>query len=248
MENKSDSLYIVIPAYNEEDTIHTVLTQWYPMIENLIDSRLIIIDDGSTDGTYDRIMTFQKTHPKITIIRTKNQGHGRAILTGYRYAIQHNASYIFQTDSDGQTHPNTFPILWDHRRQYALSIGYRKHRKDGYSRRFVTRILRILLFLNFGRWIPDANCQYRLMEGQSLKKIINQLPNNCDLTNVYIAAAYMQIPTCVHSYEIPFAKRQGGTNSIQMRQVLQIGFRNLYGLWTFRNQLKQEREQKHETL
>lgn len=248
MKNKSDSLYLIIPTYNEEETISKILTQWYGVIDTIDNSQLILIDDGSTDRTYEIVRNFQQTHPKLKIIHTKNQGHGNTISTGYRYAIQQNAAYIFQTDSDGQTSPDMFPVMWEQRHQYALSIGYRKHRKDGLSRICVTKLLRILLFLMFGYWILDANCPYRLMEGTSLKKIMHQLPTNCELTNIYITIAYMQAPKAVCSYEIPFDKRQGGRNSIHIPQILQIGIRNLHTFWQFRKRLKQESELTNETL
>ena len=48
-----DSLYIVIPAYNEEANIEEVIKDWYPVIEKMSDdSRLVVIDDGSKDSTY----------------------------------------------------------------------------------------------------------------------------------------------------------------------------------------------------
>ena len=48
-----DKLYIIIPAYNEQDNIARVIEQWYPVVEKTGDgSRLVIIDDGSSDNTY----------------------------------------------------------------------------------------------------------------------------------------------------------------------------------------------------
>lgn len=48
-----DKLYIVIPAYNEEDNIVSVINDWYPVVEKIGNgSRLLIIDDGSRDSTY----------------------------------------------------------------------------------------------------------------------------------------------------------------------------------------------------
>ena len=48
-----DKLYIVIPAYNEEENIEAVIKEWYPIVERIGNgSRLVIIDDGSKDSTY----------------------------------------------------------------------------------------------------------------------------------------------------------------------------------------------------
>ena len=53
---KQDSLYIVMPAYNEEANIEKVIEQWYPVVERTGEnSRLVIINDGSKDGTFEKI-------------------------------------------------------------------------------------------------------------------------------------------------------------------------------------------------
>ena len=51
-----DKLYIVIPAYNEQDNIEEVVKDWYPVVEKTgAESRLVIIDDGSKDATYEKL-------------------------------------------------------------------------------------------------------------------------------------------------------------------------------------------------
>ena len=103
---KHDSLYIIMPAYNEEKNIGTVIEQWYPVVERIGgDSRLVILNDGSKDATYKKIQNYQKNYDRLIGIDKPNEGHGGTILRGYRYAVEKGADYIFQTDSDGQTLP-----------------------------------------------------------------------------------------------------------------------------------------------
>ena len=64
-----DKLYIVIPAYNEQDNIEQVINDWYPVIEKHNgdgQSRLVIIDDGSKDSTYEKLKQYAKTRPLLT--------------------------------------------------------------------------------------------------------------------------------------------------------------------------------------
>ena len=57
---KQDSLYIIMPAYNEEANIGNVIRQWYPIIEKIGgESRLVILNDGSRDKTWDRLVEFE---------------------------------------------------------------------------------------------------------------------------------------------------------------------------------------------
>ena len=58
---KMETLYIVMPAYNEEENIKTVVEQWYPILEGKSDaSRLVIADSGSKDKTHDILMKLKK--------------------------------------------------------------------------------------------------------------------------------------------------------------------------------------------
>lgn len=238
MKQKEDILYMVMPAYNEEANIQNVLNQWYGVIADLNPkNKIVIVNDGSTDNTLTILRNYAKNHKQLQIIHTKNQGHGRALLLGYQYAVASGADYIFQTDSDGQTMPRMFHQLWNNRRKQILLIGYRKYRRDGLSRKIVTKVLRMILCLIFGHWMKDANCPYRLMDSHSLKQILTILPNNSELTNVLITAAYTCDDRDIQYYNIPFRPRQGGINSVRWTNIIPIGFRNLKTFWAFRNRL-----------
>ena len=74
---KHDSLYIIMPAYNEEKNIGTVIEQWYPVVERIGgESRLVILNDGSRDGTYEMIRKYQKKYERLIGIDKPNEGHG----------------------------------------------------------------------------------------------------------------------------------------------------------------------------
>ena len=80
-----DKLYIVIPAYNEQDNIEQVINDWYPVIEKHNgdgQSRLVIIDDGSKDSTYEKLKQYAKTRPLLTPLTKPNGGHGATVLYG----------------------------------------------------------------------------------------------------------------------------------------------------------------------
>ena len=123
-EQNQDRLIIVIPAYNEEENIENVVAQWHPIVEKTGgDSRLFVINDGSTDRTQEELDHLQGKYPQLRTVKKENQGHGATILYGYRCAIAEGADYIFQTDSDGQTLPEEFWKLWADRKKCGLLIG-----------------------------------------------------------------------------------------------------------------------------
>ena len=64
-----DILYIVMPAYNEEDNIQAVVEQWYPILEGKSkDSRIVIADSGSNDRTNDVLMNLKSSKYKLLIL------------------------------------------------------------------------------------------------------------------------------------------------------------------------------------
>lgn len=108
MDNKNPkiSLTIIIPVYNEEDGITGAINQIYkdlksPQIKNTVkSSELIIVDDGSTDKTYQILQQIKKKHKKIKIIHHKfNQGLGASIISGVSHSTK---KYITYLPADGQ--------------------------------------------------------------------------------------------------------------------------------------------------
>jgi glycosyltransferase involved in cell wall biosynthesis len=65
----------------------------------------MIVNDGSKDNTYQKMLLLQEKYPLLIPVDKSNSGHGATCLFAYRKAIEANADYIFQTDSDGQTDP-----------------------------------------------------------------------------------------------------------------------------------------------
>ena len=229
MKTKNDVLYIVMPAYNEAANIRQVIDDWYPVIEKFggDDSRLVIFDDGSRDETFSLMLDEKKTRPLFEPITKPNSGHGATVLTAYHYAIDKNADFIFQTDSDGQTLPAEFEKFWKLRDSFDMVIGNRNNRQDGLSRKVVTRTLRIILRLVFGVNIVDANTPFRLITVATLKNFIDKIPPDYNLSNVLLSVIYAKYNLRVKYLPITFRPRQGGVNSINLRRIISIGWQAL---------------------
>ena len=219
-----DKLYIIIPAYNEEDNIGKVIEEWYPIVENIGNgSRLVIIDDGSKDRTYSIMQQYAQTREAFEPLTKQNSGHGATILYGYHYALTAGADYIFQTDSDGQTLPREFWPFWKQRSAYDMVIGHRKGRQDGISRVFVTKTLKFVLWICFGVWVTDANTPFRLMKASTLRRDLKLIPEQFNLSNVMISVIYAKKERKVKYLPVTFRPRQGGVNSINMKKIIRIG-------------------------
>lgn len=234
-----DKLYIIIPAYNEEETIKQVIDDWYPVVERIgNDSRLVIINDGSKDHTYEIIQRYAAAHPCLLPLTKENGGHGATVLYGYHYAIENGANYVFQTDSDGQTLPAEFDAFWALRNEYDMIIGHRNKREDGVSRIFVTKVLKFVLWVCFGVSVTDANTPFRLLNTGILKQYIDKVPKDFNLSNVLISVIYTKNHLKVKYIPITFRPRQGGVNSINLPKICKIGRQAVRDFRTINRSLK----------
>lgn len=233
-----DSLYIVMPAYNEEDNICSVVEDWYGvLLDKSDDSRLVIADSGSTDKTHEMLLNLQKKYPKLEVLSNTGKYHGPKLIALYKYAISKGADFIFQTDSDGQTNPNEFMFFWYRRNEYDGIFGNRLVRGDGRSRAFVEKVVCILLKLFFKVNIPDANAPFRLMRTNIVGKYINRFENDYALPNIMIATFFVYYKERVLFENISFESRQHGKNSINILKIVQIGFKSLKDFWHFKKSM-----------
>lgn len=241
-----EKVYFVMPAYNESENIKQTVAQWYPVIEKInscceASAVLCIANDGSKDNTFEIMDSLKGSYPSFEPLNKQNSGHGATVLYLYRHAIANGADYIFQTDSDGQTSPEEFWKMWEHRHKYDIQIGNRKGREDGGSRIFVTKVLKLVVWLMFHEWVVDANTPFRLMQRDKLKAIMDVIPENYFLCNVAIAAIAQKWGYKMKFYPITFRPRQGGVNSINMKRIIKIGWKALGDFWTINNNLKNKK-------
>lgn len=223
-----DKLYIVIPAYNEEVMIETVISQWHKVVvETGRESRLVVIDDGSKDHTYEIMQKCAEKYSQLIPLTKPNGGHGATVRYGYQYAIDQGADYIFQTDSDGQTLPEEFPKFWQRRTKGAMIIGKRTNRQDGFSRLVVTKVLQLVILAMFRVYVPDANTPFRLIKADVLKSYMHLIPENYNLSNVLLSVIFIKKKLGVEYHPITFLARQGGVNSINIPKITKLGMKAL---------------------
>jgi glycosyltransferase involved in cell wall biosynthesis len=98
-------LWVVIPAYNEVATIGATLAALTAQTD--LDFALVLVDNGSTDGTGDVVRRFCRSAPfPVHLIVEPSRGTGTAADTGFRYAIAHGATMLARTDADSLPAPH----------------------------------------------------------------------------------------------------------------------------------------------
>ncbi|MCD8155439.1 MAG: glycosyltransferase family 2 protein [Clostridiales bacterium] len=235
-----DILYIVMPAYNEEANIEGTVQEWYPLLEGKSrNSRLVIADSGSTDSTHEILLRLQKDYPALEILSDTERQHGPKVIALYDYAIRHQADYIFQTDSDGQTAPQEFPLFWKNRRKYQGIFGWREGREDGRSRVLVEKMVCLLLQLYFGVRVPDANAPFRLMRADAVAKYLYRLPPDYNIPNIMLTTYFSFYNERITFRKITFRPRHAGTNSMNIPRILRIGLKAMGDFRVFKKGMKE---------
>jgi glycosyltransferase involved in cell wall biosynthesis len=105
---KDKRLSVVVPAYNEEKMISQVLNTMPDFIDDII-----VVDDASTDGTVEIITSHHayQCNRVVLLQHSHNQGVGAAIVTGYKYAVEHQIDLVAVMAGDGQMDPEDLPRL-----------------------------------------------------------------------------------------------------------------------------------------
>ncbi|MCR4791499.1 MAG: glycosyltransferase family 2 protein [Lachnospiraceae bacterium] len=236
-----DTLYIVIPTYNEQENIEEVVSEWYPVIDDKgDDSRLVVVNDGSRDNTLDILNSLKEKYPKLTVLDKDNGGHGPAVLYGYDYAVKNGADYVFQTDSDLQTDPGEFGQFWDEREKNDAIFGYRPHRGDGLSRFLVEKVVCILLFLSFRVKVPDANAPYRLFKADLFKHYLDIIEPDYALPNIILTAFYAYKKNDISFVPISFTARKRGKQKMNIKKIIRIGFKSINDFKHYRKKIGKE--------
>ena len=221
-----DDLYIVMPAYNEEANIESVISAWYPVLEGKGEgSRLVVADSGSVDKTHEILLSLKEKYPKLEVLPDTLKQHGPKLIALYKYAIGKNADFIFQTDSDGQTDPAEFSAFWDLRNEYDAILGNRVVRGDGKSRKF-------------GVKVKDSNAPFRLMRSSLVGKYVGRFREDYNLPNVMLTTFFAYYKEKYTLREITFKPRQGGKNSINIKKIIKIGWAALADFRAFKKEMK----------
>ena len=221
-----ETLYIVMPAYNEEDSISPVVRNWQKIASDFSpSSRLLVIDDGSKDHTGDILKTLADKYQAVEVVTKKNSGHGPTVIEGYKIALERGADYIFQTDSDGQTVADEILPFLEERHEHAAVMGQRRKRQDGIVRFFVTRALRLTIWLIYGAKVWDANVPFRLMSREILEKYLPTIPDGAEVPNAMLSAAFVFGKEDIRYMPVSFLQRKTGKSTVRISRLAHIAAR-----------------------
>ncbi|OFW63127.1 MAG: glycosyl transferase [Actinobacteria bacterium RBG_19FT_COMBO_36_27] len=163
---------IVIPIYNERESIAKLYDNLNEALSKMdLKYEVLLIDDGSIDGTFDELLKIHNKNKLFKIIRfRRNFGQTSAMSAGFNYA---EGEIIVTLDADLQNDPGDIPLLLDKLNEgYDIVSGWRKNRKDkAVTRRFPSIVANRLISRLTGVHLHDYGCTLKAYRKEVVKNI-----------------------------------------------------------------------------
>src|SRR5919198_3662681 len=204
-------LSVLFPAYNDSGTIASMVIRTVKAASELTpDFEIIVVDDGSGDGTADIADELARTYPQVRAVHhPTNRDYGAALQTGFRTATK---ELIFYTDGDAQYDPSELAKLWAGMTgDVDLVNGYKISRADPVHRIVIGRIYHYIVSILFGLGLRDVDCDFRLMRRAIFEQINLQKTSGIicvEMMKKIEDAGFRIAEVPVHHYHRAFGRSQ----------------------------------------
>ncbi len=170
--NQSPDISVVIPLYNEEESLPE-LCSW---IKRVMDERgytyeVLLVDDGSTDNSWEYVTRLADENPEIKGIQfNRNYGKSAALNTGFKHA---NGQVVITMDADLQDSPDEIPELYRMITEEGFDMvsGWKKKRHDPISKTIPSKFFNFVTRLFSGIKLHDFNCGLKAYRAKVIKTI-----------------------------------------------------------------------------
>jgi glycosyltransferase involved in cell wall biosynthesis len=169
MENERPDVSVVIPLYNEAENLEQLHSELGASLESMGRSyEVILVDDGSQDGTLERLLEIEARDPRVRVLRLRrNFGQTAAFSAGFDHA---RGEIVVTSDGDLQNDPADIPRLVAKLDEgYDMVCGWRRDRKDPLSKRLPSRFANRLIAWATGVGIHDYGCSLKAIRGEVVK-------------------------------------------------------------------------------
>jgi glycosyltransferase involved in cell wall biosynthesis len=165
-------LSVVVPVYNEKNTIEEILKRIVAVED--IDKEIIVVDDGSTDGTREIMKKLEKIYPSIKFIyKEMNRGKGHTLKVGFEHST---GDYVIVQDADLEYDPQEYKKLLRALEEEKVDVVYGSRFSGSYkdmsgAHYIGNKMLTMITNLLFGVLLTDMETCYKLMPGDFVRKI-----------------------------------------------------------------------------
>ncbi|HVF41412.1 MAG TPA: glycosyltransferase family 2 protein [Pyrinomonadaceae bacterium] len=166
-----ESISVFFPAYNDEATIAGLVGDALSVLPSLTeDFEVIVVNDGSTDGTAAVLDELARADPRVRAVHHEtNRGYGGALRTGFASATK---ELVFYTDGDGQYDVRELALLRPLLTEGVdIANGYKLKRGDNLQRKALGAAYNRLAHLLFSIPIRDVDCDFRLIRRCAVERV-----------------------------------------------------------------------------
>ncbi len=225
-------LQILMPVYNEAQSIEETIKEIYDTLIGKIDFQFIISEDGSSDGTKEILKKLKDVYPMILISDNNRKYYSKAVIDGIKKA---DADYLLIKDSDGQCDPKDILNFWSLKENSDLVNGYRYPRYDFAYRRFISKIFFYLYKILFNVPLRDPSFAYVFMSKKVYSKLNNFEPLMPDGFFWEFNARAKAFNFSFNEIKINHRKRSSGDTKIYtLKNLPKIAYTNGVGLLKLR--------------
>jgi glycosyltransferase involved in cell wall biosynthesis len=164
-------LSVIVPLRDEELNIIPLHDELSAVLRPLgVEYEMILVDDGSEDRTFDKLVEVQARDPRVHVIRfQRNFGQTAAFAAGFARA---RGAFIVTSDGDLQNDPTDIPRLLELARTHDVVVGWRKHRKDNFLTRHLPSVAaNYLIGLVTGIRLHDNGCSLKVFRAEVVKPL-----------------------------------------------------------------------------
>jgi glycosyltransferase involved in cell wall biosynthesis len=208
---------IVIPLRDEEENVVPLYEELTGVLSQLaVSFEIILVDDGSTDGTFRKLAELQARDPEVRVIRfTRNFGQTAAFAAGFAHA---RGQYIVTLDGDLQNDPHDIPAMLTLARRKDIVSGWRKSRQDSVlTRRVPSVAANWLLGVVSGVRLHDNGCSLKVYRA-SVVKPLRLRPG----MHRYLPALASQLGGRVAEVEVNHRPRRHGRSKYGLSRTFQV--------------------------
>jgi glycosyltransferase involved in cell wall biosynthesis len=218
---------VFLPCYNEAENIARVAGQAIEVLEALADDwELIVVDDGSSDGTGRIAEQLAAAEPRIRLVTHQaNGGYGMALRSGFAAATK---EYVFYTDGDGQFDMHDLGKLLPLRDKRTIVNGYRRHRQDGLIRRTNAACWSWLVKRVLGFRCRDVDSAFKLYPRELFGRM--ELRSSGALIDAEVLARATRLGYRIVDVPVRHLPRQAGSQTGARIGVILRAFRELLAL------------------
>lgn len=162
-------LSIVVPLYNESENVYLLYAAIQSaMIGKVRHYELILVDDGSSDDTFEKAAALVDEDPSVRVVRfRRNYGQTAAMAAGIQAA---RGEVIVTMDGDLQNDPTDIPrLLTLIEDGYDIAVGWRRKRKDDFARVFISKIANKIMARVMGVAVRDSGCSLKAYRAELIQ-------------------------------------------------------------------------------